>query len=540
MQQAKMRHIKSSIWKIDWHYKLPKKVKVYTGKGKCFSPYKSGLTVQNEDALTIFWKFYSGTESIDMAKRDLTLLKKRNDLLGGNLKHVYVDNCCSVRPKLQNIVGADVTIGLDTFHWQERWDEILPDKSSEKTAIFRTLMRRAVFVTEASEYERVKDLILSQKKKATPCTILKEAKATIPPPVILEKRIMAVLHSLMEKDHQIDKNRTVGGENAKEQCFFKPGATTLNTIINQMEHVKRGCLSDPSDKTVPLFRFNPRTKKTYTSRGTGTNEIDNRYLNRLIPTPSVGLTRADRLLHDYYERSNDRKFVNRLGREPTITTRSEQLGMLKSLAQECGFSDFPEKNPQYPNDIDGLDEHIGFEYHLPEEESNVDEDDREEGEEEAIDESDDSDEEDMIDLLQDPGILDDAPADNKTTNQMDLDEINLEPNDVFAFGSTVDVSLFMPTVIENERTYDTFVRKTQNTHWIPFAHPKDSAIHTTRDKAEYELFDDMRKSYDRRAKQLDGPRGYKSFAKAWNLQASNLCRGLVDGSYSNELINHKS
>jgi len=196
LQQAKMRHIKSSTWKIDWHCKLPKKMKAHAGKGKCFSPHKSGLTVQNEDALTIFWKFCSGTESVDVAKRDLTLLKKRNDLLGGNLKHIHVDNCCSVRPKLQNIVGADVAIGLDTFHWQERWDKILPDKSSEKTAIFRTLMQRAVFATEASECEQAKDLLLSQKKKATPRTMLKEAKATIPPPVMLEKRIVAVLHSL--------------------------------------------------------------------------------------------------------------------------------------------------------------------------------------------------------------------------------------------------------------------------------------------------------------------------------------------------------
>jgi len=38
LQQAKMRSIKCRAWKSDWHYKLPSKIKVYTGRGKCFSP----------------------------------------------------------------------------------------------------------------------------------------------------------------------------------------------------------------------------------------------------------------------------------------------------------------------------------------------------------------------------------------------------------------------------------------------------------------------------------------------------------------------
>jgi len=65
---------------------------------------------------------------------------------------------------------------------------------------------------------------------------------------------MAVLHSLMEKDYQVDKNRTIGSDALpKESRFFKPGAATLNAIVNQMSHVKKGCLSDPSDKAVPMF-----------------------------------------------------------------------------------------------------------------------------------------------------------------------------------------------------------------------------------------------------------------------------------------------
>mgnify|MGYP000078050191 CR=1 FL=1 len=80
-----------------------------------------------------------------------------------------------------------MSVGLDCFHWQERFDDTLSDKTSEKTATFRTLMRRAAFVTEASECELAKDLLLSQNKKATPRATLKEAKASMPLADMLEK-----------------------------------------------------------------------------------------------------------------------------------------------------------------------------------------------------------------------------------------------------------------------------------------------------------------------------------------------------------------
>jgi len=150
--------------------------------------------------------------------------------------------------------------------------------------------------------------------------------------------------------------------------------------------------------------------------------------------------------------------------------------MLKSLAEECGFGDFPEKKPNFPNDMDGLDERIGFEHHVPVDQSNAAHGDKEEEEEEEKEPAEDSDREEMIDLLTENAILD-APGDD-TTNEMDLDDTDLEPNDVFVFGTNVDVSLCVPTVIDNERTCDTFKRKTQNAHWVPFAHPKDSATFT--------------------------------------------------------------
>jgi len=227
--------------------------------------------VQQEDTLTVFWKFCSGAESIETAKKDLILLKKRNELLDpdgdGAIDVMWVDNCCTVRPKIKSITGPDTLVKLDTFHWQQRWDDILFDKNSKKTVIFRKLMRRAVYLTEDSECDRAKAFLIKKcTKQPTPSEMFKEAKSAIPLADLLEKRVMAVIHALMEKDSQADQNRLVtssSNSNEVQTRFFKRGAQTLNTTMNQLEHVKKGCLSDPPSDILKTFRTNPRTGKTF-------------------------------------------------------------------------------------------------------------------------------------------------------------------------------------------------------------------------------------------------------------------------------------
>jgi len=382
----------------------------------------------------VSWKFYEGTESVETAKKDLLLLKKRNELLfrddpedDGTIRACCVDNCCSVGGKLKKIAGPETLIKLDTFHWQQRWDDVLADENSEKTAIFRKLMRRALFLVEDKEIQRAEAfLVAKKKKKPSPRETFKEAKATMPPADVLERRVMAVLQALIEKDHQADRSRMAGEPTAGR--FFKPGANTLNVMLNQMSHVKKGCLSDPPASVFPMFRENPKTGKTFAARFTGTNEVDNRCLNRLLDTPSVGLTRADRLIHNCCERSNDNKMVNRLGLDPSVTSRTEHHTMLHSLSSKCGFEDFPKKKPVCPRNIDALDERIGFDCHLPaaftaNEEGDVDEEDN------------DSETEDMIDFLNDIYLT--VPVGGEASSGMDLSDEDLQPIDAFAFESTV-------------------------------------------------------------------------------------------------------
>jgi len=96
--------------------------------------------------------------------------------------------------------------------------------------------------------------------------------------------------------------------------------------------------------------------------------------------------------------------------------------------------------------------------------------------------------------------------------------------------------------VENERTHDAFVRKTQNTQWMPFAHPKDHLSFAALEKAECRLFDELSPSCQRDCKRLDSAKGYKTFAKAWDLHVANLHRSAVEGGWGDgvQRTNRKS
>jgi hypothetical protein len=85
VHQNKIRGIKALVLKIDWHYKLPPKIKVYTGRGKSFCPFKSAVSIQDEDAQTIFWKCYPCSEGMETLKPDLLRLKQRLKIIQGQL-----------------------------------------------------------------------------------------------------------------------------------------------------------------------------------------------------------------------------------------------------------------------------------------------------------------------------------------------------------------------------------------------------------------------------------------------------------------------
>jgi hypothetical protein len=78
VQVSKMMGLSAEVLKLDYHYKLPKKIQVYTGVGKCFNPYKCLATLQNENIQTVYFKCCAGSEAISEIGRGLRALQARN------------------------------------------------------------------------------------------------------------------------------------------------------------------------------------------------------------------------------------------------------------------------------------------------------------------------------------------------------------------------------------------------------------------------------------------------------------------------------
>lgn len=309
-------------------------------------------------------------------------------------------------------------------------------------------------MVEEEEYNRVRALLFAKtKKEPNAYEVLKAAKSITPPPEILEKRVLSVLHTCMEKDLELDRQQTIGTSSKNEKRFFKPGALTLNTIVNQMEHVKKGCLSDPASTVFPVHRHNQTTQKTHTARGTGGNEAAWRCINRILDTPAIGLSRADQVINNYFEADNDKKRVSRLGEKPEETSRTEQLQALHRLASKCGFKDdeIPVASINFPTAVDSFVEHIGFEQHLPMD-FNVDD-----VRDNAEDDDSAADLEDLADFLRDVAFTDnDGTGTDPTEENSGQDDSRFAGAPGFEEEAEVDLTIYTPIIMKNERTYDWF------------------------------------------------------------------------------------
>ena len=214
VQKSKMVGLSAEVIKINFEYKIVKKIHVYTGVGKAFRPYKCLATVQNEDNQTIFYKVCQGSEAIDEIKKGLEHFQKRNSK---QVKVIYVDNCCTVRSKLLSIF-PDAEVKLDPFHYMKRWDVVLFDPSSEEGAIFRGLLRRAIFVVDTQEYKRAKQVVterlrcrgkLAVGKEPSRRQIMEEARTVIPGKTVLEDNIQAVLRYCYTSDFGLELKKAL-------------------------------------------------------------------------------------------------------------------------------------------------------------------------------------------------------------------------------------------------------------------------------------------------------------------------------------------
>lgn len=245
-------------------------------------------------------------------------------------------------------------MSLDTFRWMKLWDKAMSDVNSAEASIFRGMPHKSLFIVESSECNQAK-LVLRRRLRREPIAkeTLKETKATTPESETLLRWIDAVAPCACFSDltnrMPIPANAaTVATGNSAVNCqrtdrsgrHFKPMNRELRELIdNQMQHVRKGCLSDPHKSVVRIHQVNPLTYKAHTAQSTGSTEDDNVWLNRPLNTPTVVIARAERAMSDHHEESNGRKEVTCLGGEEQITPRTKNFIPLTVLPHQLDSQD---------------------------------------------------------------------------------------------------------------------------------------------------------------------------------------------------------
>ena len=89
--------------------------------------YSSLFCVLNANGEVLSWKM-TKTLSFDDMKDVLSVLNARLVEQGICLQEFFIDNCCSLRRKLQSIFGSQLTVLLDIFHAVQRISSKIPKR----------------------------------------------------------------------------------------------------------------------------------------------------------------------------------------------------------------------------------------------------------------------------------------------------------------------------------------------------------------------------------------------------------------------------
>jgi hypothetical protein len=590
-QLSKMMGLTAQLLKIDYNYKIAKKIRVWTKQGKSFSPYKCLVTVQNEDGLTVFWKALKNGESFKEIEPDLKRLRHRMNVNKKDaeclsedteaVKVVYVDNCCTVHRVLKEIF-PNVVVKLDAFHWLKRWNDVLQEPTSSLGGIFRALMSRALFNVEPGEYKDARARVRRKKKKEpSHKDIMKEANSIIPDPVVLKSNVEAVLAYIYAKDAESDRKlleRAEADTTPAPKRFLKRNiAFVREEVKKQMKHVTNDCLSDPPTELVNIFRHNAVKDIVYVARGTNTNERDNLDLANILSATHIGVHRADRIMSCFFEMKNHRKSIVRCGEKDNGTDELEKLLLLNSFAKSIGYTDneVPFQGlsaPKSRNDSEA--EYMGFSYCRPcnatddvsnptsaanrtieyeivvddeqavddaEESSESDSDDEQSVRSDHLEEEEEGD----IEVAVDESEL--TLAEERRTSQADRELELLEINDAARRNDHLNAAVIreelqrlLPDKMGMETTLQAFKRFANNAPWIPLRDPSSTTGKTDVDIEEARLFDAMAVNYGRDVTATTSRRHYHRFVEAWNDEVARRFTAWCTGDVSVIQINYKS
>ena len=237
--------------RLDHTFKVASNVGYLRSDGKWITQYSSLFIVLNENGEVVAWQLTNST-SLDEVEQTLSKVKERVDK--GNDITLYVDNCCQVRRKLQQIFGTHTAVKLDVFHAVQR--------------ITRAMSKKHTFY-----YECIKDLRMVFRY---PVDIGTKRTMETPEPS----------HILSNLDNFVAKWKNLKPDSQKILTD-----KVMKQVINLRTHIECGCLSN----------IEP-------SGGTNYNEALHRHINpHFIHAGRMGLHLAYALLTILFYSHNCKK-----------------------------------------------------------------------------------------------------------------------------------------------------------------------------------------------------------------------------------------
>jgi hypothetical protein len=283
------------VLSFDFEYQVCRRIFVVGPDRQYQKPFKSLCTIFTEKAKVIWWGAFAHKEGMDEILLHLKELQERFIHLGKNLNVlIYVDNCCKWYKKIKD-AWPECFVKLDSFHWMNRFKELLANPNSPEAHIFRRLLSRAVHVVPDDEIERVRDELWDSgnfkrygNKDGIPIKmILGKCNTFIPEPKELEENVRKVLHFIRLSDEAKSTfNQHLRPDESQRKLnrtFVSDTNKIDSVVVKLMEYVKKGCLSYPGEwmeeefarvSDIAMHQMNIK-HKTFSKQGTSNTEALN-------------------------------------------------------------------------------------------------------------------------------------------------------------------------------------------------------------------------------------------------------------------------
>jgi len=521
--EASMLQLSGRVLSLDFFYPLASRIWVTKDDGsrQRFQPYKCIADIKNEDGQIIWFGALPHAESMSALVPHLKNLRERFIYNGTNLNVVfYVDNCCAVRNKIKE-AWPEALVLLDPWHWLKRWRDIIRDPNTMDGRLFLALMSRAVLVADDKMVEeKQKELSQKYQRPATLSETLKCLPTVAPDPKTMENNVMSILDWFMHRD-LVTETKLATWEEAtdapKPTLVLKDRKHRTSTIRNQLEHVRKGCLTDPNKQGDPNFSnvvlYRTVGDRQFCCRGSPLNERYHLAVERDVIgcRSTMGPATAERL---HWARNSDwNKKANetRNGAKKHWSREPEHLALGNSVAEQARVETLPFPDVSMPRkDPSAPSEQLG--YYLGLSLPRV-------AEEEGLQIVEVEAEEDGRVADGDNDVNDSATS----ADSADFDAGN-DAADIAAATTLTNFVLSMAPILQHRRTerrestMQAFVRQSGGDPWIPFS--CNLKTNNAIEKEEHRLFDENAPHYQRGAAP-SSPKGYLHFAKWWEREVAD-------------------